>query len=199
MHWSLSQSLHAVFPSGASRMRPEADPRSAWDMTAQRCASVAQQLNLRQTQKQTLCWCCAHHLAVVAQQLNLRQTLFSAMCCCCAHQFAVAAQQLKLRQTLFQALLWFCANHLPRLLERLVSAKEQQGEEYRLLLKLLLHTSHLKVLYPICLRADSCPLSVLLWLQGIAHHLSCLYDLQLASNCLAMTACNASLQCIVIQ
>ncbi|KAL0024070.1 hypothetical protein WJX79_002966 [Trebouxia sp. C0005] len=34
---------------------------------------------------------------------------------------------------------------LPRLLERLVSAKEQQGEEYRLLLKLLLHASHLKV------------------------------------------------------
>ena len=46
------------------------------------------------------------------------------------------------------AVWWCCAGSLPRLLERLVSAKEQQGEEYRLLLKLLLHASHLKVHHP---------------------------------------------------
>lgn len=123
MHWSLSQSLHGTFPNRAPCMRPEADPRSAWDMTAQHYASVAQQLNLRQTQNQILCWYCAHHSAVVTQQLKLRQALFQALC-------------------------WCHAGSLPRLLERLVSAKEQQGEEYRLLLKLLLHASHLKVQYP---------------------------------------------------
>ena len=74
-----------------------------------------------------------------------------------------------------------------------MSAKEQQGDEYRLLLKLLLHASHLKVLYPICLCADFCPLSVAV----AAHHLSCLYKLQLASTCLATTACNDRLQCTV--
>ena len=133
---------------------------------------------------------------------QLRQAQIQALCRCCAHHFVVVVVillQLKLWQTLFQLLCWCHAGSLPRLLERLVSAKEQQGEEYRLLLKLLLHASHLKVLYPICLRAHSCPLSLLLWLQGIAHHLSCLYDLQLASTCLATTACNDSLQCVAIQ
>ncbi len=165
MHWSLSQSLHGTFPNGAPCMRPEADPRSAWDMTAQHCASVAQQLNLRQTQNQTLCWYCAHHSAVVTQQLKLRQALFQGLC-------------------------WCHAGSLPRLLERLVSAKEQQGEEYQLLLKLLLHASHLKVHHP-CLCMCSLLSSVLPWLQGIAHHLSRLYSLQLDPSCLAMTAFNA--------
>ena len=40
------------------------------------------------------------------------------------------------------------AGSLPRLVARLVSATERRGEEYRLLLKLLQHASHLQVRKP---------------------------------------------------
>ena len=68
----------------------------------------------------------------------------------CITCLGVATPPLRIADTAAEvnmAKSWFgrCAGSLPRLLERLVGAKVQQGEEYRLLLKLLQHASHLQV------------------------------------------------------